>query len=288
LRIDNIQADFVDISKPGTEIDKTLFSPRVDMRYIHSEQITSRLSFGQGYRAPLSFFESDHGILDAGKGYIVAVDRPERSNSATYSLNFDGEKISSTLSFAHTAVDHLAAIEHNDAVTPVLTQLNETASVTAIDLAINYQLFEELALSAIIEQYSYDKTFKESFAIAPAEERITLSSDWDYQGWDVITSATWVGSRDLTDYGYEGYNRNDATEKKTTIAKSYVTVDVKVIKELTKELKVYLGATNLLNYSQTDDMDTPLMFHEDGSYDVVYIYGPLRGRSAYAGIRYEF
>jgi outer membrane receptor for ferrienterochelin and colicins len=34
LRIDNIQADFVDISKPGTEIDKTLFSPRVDMRYI--------------------------------------------------------------------------------------------------------------------------------------------------------------------------------------------------------------------------------------------------------------
>ena len=227
-------------------------------------------------------------MLDAGKGYIVAVDRPERSNSATYSLNFDGEKISSTFSFAHTAVDHLAAIEHNDTVTPVLTQLDQTASVTAIDLAINYQLFEELALSAIIEQYSYDKTFKESFAIAPAEERITLSSDWDYQGWDVITSATWVGSRDLTNYGYEGYNRNDATKKKTTTAKSYVTVDVKVIKELTKELKVYLGATNLLNYSQADDMDTPLMFHEDGSYDVVYIYGPLRGRSAYAGIRYEF
>jgi outer membrane receptor for ferrienterochelin and colicins len=143
-------------------------------------------------------------------------------------------------------------------------------------------------LSAIIEQYSYDETFKESFAIAPAEERITLSSDWDYQGWDVITSATWAGSRDLTDYGYDGYNRNDATEKKTTIAKSYVTVDLKIIKELSKKLKIYIGATNLFDYNQADDMDSPQMFNEDGGYDVVYIYGPLRGRSAYAGINYEF
>jgi len=288
LRIDHIQADFVDISKPGTEIDETLFSPRIDMRYLHSEQITSRLSFGQGYRAPLSFFESDHGILDAGKGYLVEVDQPERSNSATYSVNFDGEKLSSTLSLAYTQVDHLANLTHNEEGTPVLGQLDETASVTAVDLAINYQVFEQWSLSAIAEQYTYDDTFKASFAIAPIESRITLSSDWDYLGWDVIASATWVASRDLTDYGYEGYNRNDATEKKTTDAPSYFTVDFKVIKELSKELKVYIGANNLLDYNQAKDMDSPLMFHEDGTYDVVYIYGPLRGRSAYAGLRYEF
>jgi len=63
---------------------------------------------------------------------------------------------------------------------------------------------------------------------------------------------------------------------------------MKIIKQLSKELKLYIGATNLLDYSQADDMDSPLMFHEDGTYDVVYIYGPLRGRSAYAGLRYEF
>ena len=288
LRIDNIQADFVDISKPGTEIDEVLFSPRVDMRYLHSDQLTSRLSFGQGYRAPLSFFESDHGILDAGKGYLVEVDQPERSNSATYSLNFDGEKLSSTFSFAYTEVDHLATLTHNEEGTPVLGQLNETASVNAVDLALSYQVFEEWSLSMIAERYSYNDTFKASFAIAPIEQRITLSSDWDYQGWDVIASGTWVASRDLTDYGYHGYNRNDATEKKTTNAPSYFTVDLKIIKAISKEFKVYIGANNLLNYNQAEDMDTPIMFHEDGAYDVVYIYGPLRGRSAYVGLRYEF
>jgi len=288
LRIDNIQADFVDPSKPGTEINKTLISPRIDMRYLHDEKFTSRLSFGQGYRAPLSFFESDHGILDAGKGYIVAVDRPERSDSVTYSLNYDGDKLSTTVSFAYTQVDHLASLYHDEAGTPVLGQLEETASVTALDVAINYQVFEQWSLSLIAEQYDYDETFKASFAIAPAEQRMTLSSDWDYKGWDIIASTTWVASRDLSEYGYVGYNKNDGTELKSTQVDSYVTVDLKVIKALSDKLKVYVGATNLFDYNQATDMDSPLMFHDEGTYDVVYIYGPLRGRSAYAGLKYEF
>lgn len=287
VRVDNIKADFVDPEKPGTEIDKTLISPRVDMRYLHTEQVTSRLSFGQGYRAPLSFFESDHGILDSGKGYIVDVDRPERSNSATYSLNFTGDKLTSTFSMAYTEVDYLASLEHDENGTPVLTQLNDTSAVAAVDLSINYQLFEAFSLSMTAEQYNYDNTFKQSFAIAPAEKRVTISSDLDYQGWDVITSATWVASRDLSEYGYHGYNRNDATELKSTTAEAYLTVDTKIVKKISDNLKVYVGATNLFNYNQAKDMDSPLMFDDEGGYDVVYIHGPLRGRTAFAGISYD-
>lgn len=147
---------------------------------------------------------------------------------------------------------------------------------------------EDWSLSLIAEQYDYDETFKASFAIAPAEQRMTLSSDWDYKGWDVIASTTWVASRDLSDYGYVGYNKNDATELKSSQADSYITVDLKVIKALSEGLKVYIGATNLFDYNQAKDMDSPLMFHDEGTYDVVYIYGPLRGRSAYAGLNYEF
>ena len=288
LRLDSIQADFVDPSKAGTEIDKTLVSPRIDMRYLHTDRLTSRLSIGQGYRAPLSFFESDHGILDAGKGYLVEVDRPEQSNSVNYSLNYDGEKLSTTFSLAHTEVDHLASLSHNEEGTPVLGQLDETASVTAVDIAVNYQVFEQWALSVIAEEYKYNDTFKESFAIAPIERRVTLSSDWDYQGWDIIASATWVASRDLSEYGYEGYNRNDGSALKSTDAESYATVDLKIIKALTEELKVYIGANNLFDYNQAEDMDSPLMFDAEGGYDVVYIHGPLRGRIAYAGLRYDF
>ena len=288
IRIDKIKADFVDPSKAGVEIDKTLISPRVDMRYMHNDKFTSRLSLGQGYRAPLSFFESDHGILDAGKGYHIEVDRPERSHSINYSFNYDGDDLSSTFSLAHTRVKNLAALSFDAQDTPVLSQLDETASVTAMDIVLNYQVIDQWGLSLIAEQYNYNETFKASFGIAPIERRISLSSDVDYQGWDIILSATWVASRDLSDYGYEGYNFNDGTGLKSTHAQAYVTVDLKIVKEISQHLKFYVGANNLFDTTQVNDSDSPLFYDADGGYDVAYIYGPLRGRTAYAGISYDF
>lgn len=34
-------------------------------------------------------------------------------------------------------------------------------------------------------------------------------------------------------------------------------------------------------------METPLFF-DGGEYDVAHIYGPLRGRELYAGVKYKF
>ncbi|MCF2907105.1 TonB-dependent receptor [Pseudoalteromonas sp. DL2-H2.2] len=288
LRLDQIQADFVDPQKPGIEIDKTILSPRVDMRYFHNDTFTSRLSLGQGYRAPLSFFESDHGILDSGKGFQVDVNEPERSKSATYSLSYESEMLTVTASAAHTKVDHLATLSHTTSGTPILTQLAETAAVTATDISANWQVSDTLTLSAIAEQYHYDDTFKASFGIAPIEKRMTLSSDLHINDWEVITSAIWVASRDLTEYGYEGFNDANGEFKKATQAESYVTVDVKVVKPLSKALSLYAGASNLFDYNQAEDMGSPLMYDVEGGYDVVYIHGPLRGRQAYLGLTYEF
>ncbi|ALU45808.1 TonB-dependent receptor plug domain-containing protein [Pseudoalteromonas rubra] len=288
LRLDQIQADFVDPQKPGVEIDKTILSPRVDMRYFHNDTFTSRLSLGQGYRAPLSFFESDHGILDSGKGFQVEVSEPERSKSATYALSYEAEMLTVTASAAHTKVEHLATLSHTDSGTPVLTQLTETAAVTAVDISANWQVSDTLTVSAIAEQYHYDDTFKASFGIAPIEKRATLSTDLHINEWEIITSAIWVASRNLTEYGYEGFNDANGEFAKPTSAESYVTVDLKVVKSLSKALSLYAGASNLFDYNQAEDMGSPLMYDAEGGYDVVYIHGPLRGRQAYLGLTYEF
>jgi len=49
-----------------------------------------------------------------------------------------------------------------------------------------------------------------------------------------------------------------------------------------------LGASNLFDYRQVVDEDTPLFFDAGGNYDVGYIYGPLRGREAYVGLKGTF
>lgn len=53
-------------------------------------------------------------------------------------------------------------------------------------------------------------------------------------------------------------------------------------------LSLYAGVSNLLDYTQAGDEDTPLFFDADGGFDVGYIYGPLRGREIYAGLKMEF
>ncbi len=297
VRVDKIEADFTDASKPGTEIDETIVSPRVDMRYMHTDRWTSRLSAGRGYRAPLSFFETDHGILDSGSGFEVDVDELERSVSTTYALSFEGEQLISTLSFAYTEVDNLAALDESDAGVPVLTQIEESSDVATVDLALSYQFTDELNTSIILEAYDYDDNFKTSYTSAPIEQRVTLSADYDINDWELVANLVWFGSRDLDDFGYDGFNRVDATgnvidgSKKTLNAPSFFTLDFKVQKQLNDNLSVYFGASNLLDYTQAGDEESPLMFESDdgaGAYDVAYIYGPLRGREAYFGIKLDY
>ncbi|MFB2802998.1 TonB-dependent receptor plug domain-containing protein [Shewanella seohaensis] len=294
LRYDTISADFTDPNKPGTELDESILSPRVDIRLRHNDEWTSRLSAGRGYRAPLSFFETDHGILDGSLGFDIDIDELERSNSVNYALSYEGERLTSTASIAWTEVEHLAALTTNDHGIPLLTQLDEKARVITSDIALGYRLTDDMSLSLTAEHFDYDSVFKSSYAIAPVEKRVSLSMDWDVNDWEIFANLVWIGSRDLADFGYEGYNRLDAngqvdpSSKKTTDAPSYVTLDLKVSYQLNDTLSLYTGVSNLFDYTQAGDEDTPLFYDAEGAFDVGYIYGPLRGREIYAGMKFSF
>lgn len=289
VRLDKVKADFVDPSKPGAEIDETVVAPRLHVRYDHDKQWTSRLQMGRGYRAPLSFFESDHGILDSGKGFAVDVDELEKSTSASYALSYNNQRLTSTASIAWNQIENLAALTEDANGVPTLRQLDGKARVVSADLVLGYQLTNHWTAGIGLETFQYNDIFKQSFAIAPVEERLRLTADYEGHGWNWNTTVTWIGSRDLTDYGYEGYNiRNDPSSVKTTKAPSYYTVDMKLSKQLNKTFTAYLGVNNLFDYTQVGDEDTPLFFDADGAFDVGYIYGPLRGRTLYAGMKAKF
>ncbi|KZN44233.1 TonB-dependent receptor plug domain-containing protein [Pseudoalteromonas luteoviolacea] len=288
IRIDQINANFIANQAIGDEIDETLISPRLDVRWFHHENWTSRFSVGQGYRAPLSFFESDHGILDAEKGYLVDVHDVERSLGYNYSLNHTADKLNATLSVAYTQVDNLASLTHNASGTPVLGQLTEQADVLAWDFAIGYQLTPSLLVGGSFEAYQYNDVFKSSFGIAPTEQRASVNLDYEYNEWGLSANYLFVPSRDLADYGYEAFNDQQATQAKETDVGSYGLLDFKVTYALNKQVKLYFGINNALDYNQAADEDTPIMFDNEGSYDVTYIYAPLRGRLAYIGFDYDF
>jgi outer membrane receptor for ferrienterochelin and colicins len=291
LRVDKLKADFVDPAKSGTEIDETVLAPRVDVRFRHDDQWTSRLSVGRGYRAPLSFFESDHGILDAGDGFAIDIDDLELSLSATYTLSYEGERLTAAGSLAYTSVENLAALDETPDGVPLLTQLDERAAVAVADLSMGYKFGEDLSLSLVLEHFEYDDAFKSSFSIAPIEDRVMLSADYSFDhlgGWQLFASATWIGSRRLDEYGYEGWNIRGGLAPKPLSAPSYVTADVRAEHEFNSRWSVYFGASNLFDYSQVVDEDTPLFWGDSDQFDVGYIYAPLRGREAYLGLTARF
>ncbi len=285
VRLDQVTADFTDPEKLGTEIDEVFVAPRVDMRYFHNDELTSRVSVGRGYRAPLSFFETDHGILDAELGYQIDIDSLEESLSISYSLNYDTDMLAATLSAAHSRVDNLASLEETDEGVPLLTQLDDTAHVTTVDFTLGYNITENLTVNVGGEVFNYDDNFKSSYAIAPVESRASFEVDYTIGDLNLYWSTVWFGSKDLSEYGYEGFNiAGDPSSVKTLSGSAFSSSDVKAQYKLTTNVKVYAGVSNIFGYTQVEEGDTPLFFDADGGYDVAYIYGPLHGREFYAGI----
>jgi outer membrane receptor protein involved in Fe transport len=114
--------------------------------------------------------------------------------------------------------------------------------------------------------------------------------DYAVNGWELYTEAVWVGARDLAPYGYvDRYNDDQANSSKLTTSPAFATVDLKISKKLNKNFSVYAGAKNLFDYVQTDT-ESPLFYDGtgQGNLDANHIWGPLRGRMAYLGVKATF
>ena len=287
IRFNQIVTNFTDKEIKENEIDDLIIAPRFHVLWKHTPALESRFAYGKGYRSPLTFFESEHGLLD--NGFDVDIDHLETSDSITYSLNRVGEKSTTTLSGAWTKVQDIAYVD-NSGTMPVLRNLNDkTVEIANIDASFGYQLRPELRLGIVAEKYFYQNRYKEQLITAAVEERVGLLLDWDKGAWDVYSALTWTGTRDLHDYGYgDHYNSFDGTNpgsKKRRYSPQFFTVDVNASYELTRQTNLSFGAKNLLDYTQSE---SPLYFNSNGDFDVAHTWGPLQGRQFYMGLKSVF
>ncbi|WP_157592914.1 TonB-dependent receptor [Pseudoalteromonas citrea] len=98
----------------------------------------------------------------------------------------------------------------------------------------------------------------------------------------------YIPSRDLSDYQYSGYENRFATQQKPTSVSAFSTLDAKYNYKLRASLGLYVGVNNLFDYNQGSEGSSPLLFDDEGGYDVTYIYAPLRGWLIYAGFDWAF
>ena len=262
-------------------------SPRVNALWHHDAQLNSRFSLGKGYRAPTSFFEQDHGILDTGS-IVREIDKPETSNNLSYTLSYAADRLSWAGGFHYNKVKNMAMLDV-DGTLPgqtLFTSAENPVVVKGLDATLTYKLTPNLEGTIAGEKTSY-RFDPGTLAFARPEERVYLMLDYEKGPFDLMARATWTGRQDLKRfYDYAGEQRYnfDGTPKMDK-SPSFWTVDLRGEYKINKQWSGFAGIDNVFDFKQADK-ESLMWVNGAGEYDVTHFWGPNRGRYIYAGVKF--
>jgi outer membrane receptor for ferrienterochelin and colicins len=270
-------------------------SPRLNALYHHTDRLSSRVSVGKGFRAPTSFFEQDHGILDTIR-IDRQIDKPEVSTNFSYALNYADDRLAVTGSYNVNRIKNFAILDPGaaDPVTgdpvTIFTSATEPVTVQGVDVNLSYLLTPALTVTAAAEAFNY-KFPAGTLVFARPKAKAYLGLDYEQGGFDFTVKAVWTGPMDLRKFHDDGSGAQnrfnlDGTPKRDK-SPSFVTVDLRGEYAFNKTFSIYAGADNVFDYKQSDK-ESFLFVDGDGAPDVVHLWGPNRGRYLYAGVKVSF
>jgi outer membrane receptor for ferrienterochelin and colicins len=270
-------------------------SPRLNLLWHHTPRLSSRVSTGKGFRAPTSFFEQDHGILDT-----IRIERdiedPETSTNFSYALSWEQDRLAVTSSYNYNRIRNFALLDSgaSDPVTgdpiTVFTSADGTVAVQGLDINMSWQATPALMLSLAGEVYHY-RFDPGTLVFARPRQRAFVSADYDAGPLELSAKLSWTGRMDLKrfhDDGSGAQNRfNFDASPKLDRSPDFATLDLRGQWTFNPMVSVYLGVDNVTDYNQVDK-ESPLFVDGEGAPDVVHLWGPNRGRYVYAGVRLSF
>ncbi len=268
-------------------------TPRLNLLWHHSPRANSRFAVGRGFRLPTSFFEQDHGILSTTRIDRV-IDRPETSDNASYTYSLGGEHAAMVVSASYNRIKNFALLDsgakdpRTGAPITLFTQSHDPLVVKGLDATFTLKFPGHVEGTLGAEAYRY--AFKPgTLAFARPEERVYLRLDHDRYHLSLLAGSTWTGTQNLRRfYDYAGTPRHNMDgSPKLDRSPAFWTVDASATWNFTKQGALVLSVNNVFDYKQTDREDF-LWVDAQGGYDVTQVWGPGRGRSLQAGLRWTF
>jgi outer membrane receptor protein involved in Fe transport len=262
--------------------------------------------YGRGYRPPLSFFESQHGLSE--NGFEVQIDDVETSHSLGYSLAYTVPGLSVTASSHRTWLTNMAYADGDVAVgaEAIFKNAHAEYKIWANDVVLSWDVFANWNVQLSYENFSLQDDYKFRLPAAAIEQRARLASDWHFGNWEFVNTFTWVGARDLSRYNYGQHYRTfkdvadglggfiqEVDQRKNLAAPSFVTWDVYLGWKWKKEVSFFASVQNLLDFTQASYGDSPLNWASHGGdashfhLDNNHTWGPLRGRLFSVGLKAE-
>lgn len=293
--------DYLNINWPlQTEgqrnVEKLLVSPRFFWKWTQSTDWTARVSYGRGYRAPLSFFESQHGLSE--NGFLIGLTEIETAHSVGLSETYSDNKWEWNGSVFGTQLNNLAyASGPVDAFSPAkFENLRDSVFILSSGVSGAYRTGSwvfELGL----EDFRFPAQYKKLLPVAAVEQRAKARVERKIgDKWEVAVDTLVTGPRNLSDYGYDRHYVNfepvdsglgavnTVKDLKNQRAPLFATVDISTTYRPARDWQVSLSVLNATDFTQTGWGDSPLAWNQHGSnpshfhLDNLHVWGPLRGR----------
>lgn len=272
----------------------TITSPRLNLLYHHTEEIASRFSVGRGFRAPTSFFEQDHGILDDIR-IIRLLSKPEKSDNLSYALSYADERLAVVGSYNYNRIHDMAILTPGVAdpaggtgTVTLFESSPDKVVVQGVDFNLSYQLTPSTVVSIGGERFHYQFT-PGTLVFSRPKARAFFTLDYEQGPWTAYLRVNWTGPHDLAKfYDYANNPRyNFDGSRKRDQSPSYATTDVRAEYQVNKTVALYAGADNLFDYQQVNK-ENFLWIDGAGNIDFTHLWGPGRGRYLYAGLKLNF
>lgn len=266
----------------------TILTPRANFLLHHNDNLASRVSLGTGYRAPASYFEFEHGLLSVTR-INRDIDDVEESQNASYSLNYQGDRLNTTLSYNYTNIENIAVIEIEDGSDDAFFRNSENnVTIQNVDLSLSYLLTPKLTAN-LGGELNFYKFNTGDLPIARPKQRAFIGAEFEANdNLDLFAQLNWTGKSDTGKFYGRRYNL-DGTAKNEE-SEDFFTLDLRSDIKLSKNIGLALGINNVFDYTQTDD-DSQLFLEDpadSGSLDVGNIWGPAIGRYMYATLNVKF
>ena len=280
-------------------IDNIVVSPRANFRYVFMDNLTARLSYSSGYRAPQAFDEDLHIMAVGGEVAIIELSpdlKPEYSNSFSGSLNWSsnirGGEFNILAEGFYTTLNDVFILKENgtDAQGNILMERTNGsgAYVAGVNIEATYTPIRDLNMQIGYtfqkSRYKEPEVWSENPNIEPQKRMFRTPDHYgfmtvDYTMFDALNialSGTYTGS--MLVQHFAGYIAEDV--EMTT--PNFFDMGIKIAYDYklsnNNVIQFNGGVKNIFNSYQDD-------FDQGADRDAGYIYGPALPRTFFLGLK---
>ncbi len=264
-------------------------TPRTLLKYDPTSKLTIRANIGSGWRT-VNLFSENIGLLASSRDIVfLEALKPERALNMGINATqkFESENVSGYISvdYYRTNFQNQVFPDYDTDPTKAFIKNYTGKSVSngfQTDFFIKlYKKFEFKAGYNFLDVYRDNNGIKEEL---PFNARNKVLTTFSYKPvsnkFHADMNIHWYGKQRLpnTKSNPQTYQRPDYSENYTTVNTQFTYVF--------KNFEVYAGCENIFNFRQSQ----PIISWQDPFspyFDISSVWGPTRGREAYAGIRWK-